>query len=79
MKHHSVIHGHALEVLRSMPANSVHCVVTSPPYYALRNYGTPPPKPDPTAHVLGTLISWLHMELGESNARTLLDQLSPQE
>jgi DNA modification methylase len=25
-----------------MPANSVHCCVTSPPYWGLRDYGTPP-------------------------------------
>ena len=31
--------GDALEVLRGMPAESVHCVVTSPPYFGLRDYG----------------------------------------
>ena len=31
--------GDAVEVLRSLPAESVNCVVTSPPYYALRDYG----------------------------------------
>ena len=25
--------------LKSLPAQSVHCVITSPPYYGLRNYG----------------------------------------
>ena len=34
-----VIHGDALEVLRGMEAESVDCVVTSPPYYSLRDYG----------------------------------------
>ena len=29
-----------LEVLRELPAESVHCVVTSPPYWGLRDYGT---------------------------------------
>ncbi len=24
-----------------LPAESVHCVVTSPPYWGLRDYGTP--------------------------------------
>jgi DNA modification methylase len=33
-------HGEALAVLRSLPAESVHCVVTSPPYWGLRDYGT---------------------------------------
>ena len=31
--------GDALEVLRNMPGESVHCCVTSPPYYGLRDYG----------------------------------------
>jgi DNA modification methylase len=30
--------GDALDVLRAMPAESVHCCVTSPPYWGLRNY-----------------------------------------
>ena len=30
--------GHIIDVLRSMPADSVHCVVTSPPYFGLREY-----------------------------------------
>lgn len=29
----------ALEALRCLPDESVHCCVTSPPYYALRDYG----------------------------------------
>ncbi len=33
-------HGEALEVLRTLPDDSVHCVVTSPPYWGLRDYGT---------------------------------------
>lgn len=32
--------GDALDMLRQMPDNSVHCCVTSPPYYGLRDYGT---------------------------------------
>ena len=31
--------GDALEVLHLLPDNCVNCVVTSPPYYGLRNYG----------------------------------------
>lgn len=31
--------GHAIDVMESMPENSVHCVVTSPPYWAQRDYG----------------------------------------
>ncbi len=33
--------GDALAVLRELPANSVNCAVTSPPYYGLRDYGEP--------------------------------------
>ncbi|MGA9839411.1 MAG: site-specific DNA-methyltransferase [Thermoplasmata archaeon] len=34
--------GHVIDVLRTLPAESVHCVVTSPPYWGLRTYGTEP-------------------------------------
>lgn len=32
--------GECSDVMRAMPAKSVHCVVTSPPYWGLRDYGT---------------------------------------
>lgn len=32
-------HGDALETLLALESNSVQCVITSPPYYALRDYG----------------------------------------
>jgi DNA modification methylase len=35
-----VLHGNNLEILKMLPDNSVDCVVTSPPYYGLRDYGT---------------------------------------
>jgi len=34
-------HGHVLDVLREMPAESVNCCVTSPPYWSLRRYDCP--------------------------------------
>lgn len=34
-----IIQGDALEILRTMPDESVHCIVTSPPYWGLRDYG----------------------------------------
>lgn len=34
--------GHVIDKLREMPDRSVHCVVTSPPYYGLRDYGLEP-------------------------------------
>ena len=33
-----VVRGHVLDVLRTLPENSVHCVVTSPPFWSLRRY-----------------------------------------
>lgn len=38
----TVLHGPALDVLRTLPSESVHCCVTSPPYWGLRAYGTVP-------------------------------------
>lgn len=35
----TIFRGDALDVLRTLPDNSVHCCITSPPYYALRDYG----------------------------------------
>lgn len=34
-----ILQGDCLEVLRTLPAGSVHCCVTSPPYWGLRDYG----------------------------------------
>lgn len=36
--HHNLIVGDAAESLQAMAAGSVHCCVTSPPYFALRSY-----------------------------------------
>jgi site-specific DNA-methyltransferase (cytosine-N4-specific) len=33
--------GDAIEQMRALPDTSVDCIVTSPPYYGLRDYGTP--------------------------------------
>ena len=35
-------HGHVLDMLAAMPAESVQAVITSPPYWGLRSYGTEP-------------------------------------
>lgn len=32
--------GHVVECLKLIPAKSIHCCVTSPPYWGLRDYGT---------------------------------------
>ncbi len=38
-EHVTLHHGDALTVVRGMPSGSVDCVVTSPPYFGLRDYG----------------------------------------
>lgn len=35
----TIRHGDCRDILREMPDQSVHCVVTSPPYFGLRDYG----------------------------------------
>lgn len=49
-----ILVGDVIEQLRTLPDESVHCVVTSPPYWGLRDYGTPGQlglEPTPEAHV----------------------------
>lgn len=38
----SILHGHVLDALKRIPDESIHCVVTSPPYFGLRDYQLPP-------------------------------------
>lgn len=35
----TLLHGNAVDMLATMPDQSVGCIVTSPPYYGLRDYG----------------------------------------
>lgn len=35
----TIIQGDALKTLKTLPDESVHCVITSPPYWGLRDYG----------------------------------------
>lgn len=39
MQVNTILQGDALAMLRTLPPESVQCVVTSPPYYGLRDYG----------------------------------------
>ncbi|MEX3770963.1 hypothetical protein ABFW14_29080, partial [Mycolicibacterium fortuitum] len=36
----TLYHGKALDVARQLPSGSVDCIVSSPPYYNLRDYGS---------------------------------------
>ena len=52
--HVTLLLGDALQALQTLPAGSVDCIVTSPPYYGLRDYGTPDQyglEPTPAAYV----------------------------
>jgi DNA modification methylase len=40
MPNWTIHQGNVLDVLPTLPSESVHCVVTSPPYWGLRDYGT---------------------------------------
>lgn len=49
-----IIHADALEGLQRLPDGSIHCCVTSPPYWGLRDYGVPDQlglEPTPDAYV----------------------------
>lgn len=37
----TILEGHAITQMRDMPAESVHLIVTSPPYFGLRDYNIP--------------------------------------
>ena len=38
METNIILNGDSVEMLKTLPAESVHCCVTSPPYYGLRDY-----------------------------------------
>ena len=40
MEYNKIYQGDSLEVLKTYPDEIVDCVVTSPPYWGLRDYGT---------------------------------------
>ncbi|MCL2700045.1 MAG: site-specific DNA-methyltransferase, partial [Defluviitaleaceae bacterium] len=39
METNIILHGDSEKVLKTLPPDSVHCCVCSPPYYGLRDYG----------------------------------------
>ena len=62
--HYRIIHGHAPDVVSSQPDSAYNCVVTSPPYFGLRDYRIPPsvwdPPPEKCCH------HWGHAQPGGS-------------
>jgi DNA modification methylase len=63
----AVITGHALEELKRLPAKSVDCVVTSPPYWSLREYPVPPTIWDAKT---GCRHKWVHHVRPAANGKT---------
>lgn len=41
MPQHKILQGDAIQQLNTFPKSTINCVVTSPPYWALRDYGVP--------------------------------------
>ena len=39
METNIILNGDSVEMLKTLPSDSIHCCVTSPPYYGLRDYG----------------------------------------
>ncbi len=37
-----IYQGHAIDFMRTLPGNHVNCIITSPPYWGLRDYGIDP-------------------------------------
>lgn len=42
MEYNRIIHGNNLEILPTIPREDMNCIVTSPPYWGLRDYGIKP-------------------------------------
>jgi len=42
LEHGIIYQGHVLDVLKGLPDESVHMCITSPPYWGLRDYKSPP-------------------------------------
>jgi DNA modification methylase len=51
----TILNGDALEMLRTLPDESVQCCVTSPPYWGLRDYGMCSCRPARVQHESSTL------------------------
>lgn len=55
----TILIGDCRDVLRTLPSESVHCVVTSPPYWGLRDYGV-----DGQIGLESNLAEWLSIMVG---------------
>jgi DNA modification methylase len=63
--------GDVIQTLRMLPAESVQCVVTSPPYYGLRSYGSEPVEWEclnPCESHQFEIVGWQPQAGGQGNA-----------
>jgi len=70
MEYNRIIQGDTKEVLKTLPAGSVNCIVTSPPYWGLRDYKIKPQIWDGDKncnHEWGNKIITLKHKSGETN------------
>lgn len=56
-----ILHGDALYKLRELDRKSVQCVVTSPPYYKLRDYQVPPTQWGSVSYCPMQGLDWVHI------------------
>jgi DNA modification methylase len=62
----------ALQLLELMPSESVHCIVTSPPYFGLRDYGVVAHKLG--RHFIGCDVNPEYVELATMRVAGRLDE-----
>lgn len=73
MKVNHIYQGHVIDIVSQWPEQSIDCVVTSPPYWGLRKYGTEPIiwSGDPECEHQWGGIKLTNINLGRSEKSTL--------
>ena len=69
-----VLEGDVMEVLKTLPDESVQCCITSPPYFGLRDYQIPPsvwPKPSSQLSKISCQHEWITEEVEREMRRGL--------
>ena len=68
----TILCGDSLNVLKALPESSVHCCVTSPPYYGLRDYA----KTNAREYFADCFAYWVKYA-ENANAISLLQECAP--
>src|SRR5438067_2154711 len=72
-----IIQGDAVEVLRGFPDACIDTVITSPPYWGLRTYGTAPQIWNGSTdcrHKWRTVLKLWHSDRGDSEHKEIFDR-----